>query len=50
MNGKKVKINTAIEFIEDLLNIIISRAVNCTHIDLEYLRKEYPGISVYSRG
>jgi len=50
-HGKSMIMNTVIDNIEELLNTIISKAINCKRIDLRYIHNiRYSGITVYERG
>jgi hypothetical protein len=43
-------INTAVKDIEELMNIIIAKAVNCRKISIKFISTSYPNISIYEKG
>ncbi len=47
--GVKIIINTVVAPIDELINEIIVKAVNCKKIDLRRIKEKVPGLSTYER-
>ena len=49
INGKKILVALTFKEVEEFLNTLVSKAINCRKIDFTFIKDQYPNISVYER-